>query len=230
MTHGAPRPTRGGAPCDFRIKEKPIMKQLVVGLMVVATAVVIAAPIAAQTGSSVQIFVGPNISKQTATGATNSEFKTNFLVGGAFTYRAMRSLSLSLSVDYTKAGSGDTSTTFVATELTYITPQLSIIGVLPIENSNIMPWLLAGISYGITVDCKVGQFGTFPQGGDCKDSVKNDLGANFGAGLSFGAIFVGGQYRFSLGAIDDITGTDINLKNQQIQIWAGYSFRFYGNN
>ena len=74
------------------------------------------------------------------------------------------------------------------------------------------------------------KFGTFPQVGDCKDSVKNDLGANFGAGLSFGAIFFGGQYRFSLGAIDDITGTDINLKNQQIQIWAGYSSRFYGNN
>ena len=209
------------------------MKRLFVGLMVIALMAVAASPgIAQNKGGSLQVFGGANIAKQSASGATGSEFTTGFMAGGAFTYRLSPRFGLGLGVDYAQAGTGDSATTLVGTKIDYLYIAANFSVYMPIPNSPILPWVYGGLAYGITLSCEGSLFSTFPSQTDCKDNVSNDLAAQFGAGLSFGlgaagALFIGGAYRFSLQAIDDIPNETLNVKNQQIQLFGGYSFRFY---
>ncbi len=209
------------------------MKRLFVGLMVVALTAVLASPGAAQEGTkggSVQVFGGANIAKQTAAGAVNTEYKTGFLAGAAFTYRLNQHVGLGIAGDYSQAGTG-TSGTLIQTDIDYLYIGANLSVYLPIPESPLLPWAYVGLAYGITLTCDGDLQSTFPSTVDCKDAVSNDFAVQFGAGLSFGigaagALFVGGQYRASLTSIDE-ADPDRDIKNQQLGIYGGYSFRFY---
>ncbi len=116
--------------------------------------------------------------------------------------------------------------------------------IIPIENSPIMPRLFVGPAIAFELDCSVSAEGggvsvdvgcdEFSDvSGDPDDDVETksiDFGVLFGGGVDVavgnGAITLDVLYNLGLADINDIPDDPFSVKNQNIQILAGYRFFF----
>lgn len=92
------------------------------------------------------------------------------------------------------------------------------------------PFVLAGGSLGLKLDCKVGATsGSVSANADCTDINEDDqkgldLGFTFGGGVAFNRFSVQARYTMSLGDIFDDNDDTVTSKNKALFLLAGFAF------
>lgn len=133
----------------------------------------------------------------------------------------------------------------IKVKLDYIEILVPATLIIPIENSQIMPRLFVGPALAFEMDCSVsGEVGGVSANincdefsditGDPADDIETksiDFGILFGGGLDIalgnGAITLDVLYNLGLTNINDTPGfEEFSIKNQNLQILAGYRFFF----
>lgn len=120
--------------------------------------------------------------------------------------------------------------------LNYIEFMVPFTLTIPMENSPIAPRLYAGPALGIEASCKLSEEGF--EDVDCDDEpdaaerTSTDFSVFFGGGVDIavgsGAITLDVLYDLGLSSIDDTPGADIDVKNKNLLVLAGYRF-FFGS-
>jgi hypothetical protein len=92
------------------------------------------------------------------------------------------------------------------------------------------PFILAGGSLGLKLDCKVGATsGSVSANADCTAINENDqkgldLGVTFGGGVAFNRLSLQARYTTGLGDIFDDNDDTVTSKNKALFLLAGFAF------
>ena len=178
---------------------------------------------------------GISIANLTGDGIDSTSTKLGF-VGGAFLGVDLHEyFRIQFEGQYVQKGAEEEGGTGKI-NLNYIEFMLPFTLTIPIENSPIAPRLYAGPALAIEASCKLSEEGF--EDIDCDDEPdaaerkSTDFSVFFGGGVDIavgsGAITLDVLYDLGLSSIDDTPGVDIDVKNQNLQILAGYRF-FFGS-
>jgi hypothetical protein len=180
--------------------------------------------------------------KDTETEDTETlDSKTGFSAGATFGVQLHPYFNLGLQGQYVQKGGQETEDgVTIKFKGDYFELLLPLTLTIPIENSPLTPRLYAGPAIGFEVGCKLSaEGGGMSESVDCdaisditgdtSDNIETestDYGVFFGGGLDYavgnGAITLDFLYNLGLG---DITKEESEeVKNQVIQIFAGYKF------
>jgi len=190
-----------------------------------------AASLAAQS-PSVGVLAGVTSSNVTVSGDNfSASLESRTAISGGISLRFPLGGMLDLEIDgiYAEKGTkisdgGDSA----ELKLSYI--DVPVLLRYTLGTSSAKPFLLAGGSLGMKLDCKVGATsGSVSADADCTDINDDDqksidLGATFGGGIAFNRFSVQARYTISLGDIFDDNDDSISSKNKALFLLAGLSF------
>lgn len=169
---------------------------------------------------------------------TSTDLKTGFSVGGFFGADLHRLFRLQGEAQYVQKGTkADLEGVTGKFKLAYFEVLVPLTFLIPVEGARIVPRLYAGPAVAFELSCKVsGELGGVSVDTDCDDESVDaptksvDFGAFAGAGVDImagpGAITLDVLYNLGLADINDFPGDPNSVKNRNIQIMAGYGFRF----
>jgi hypothetical protein len=170
---------------------------------------------------------------------TSTDLKTGFSFGGFLGADLHRMFRLQGEIQYVQKGAKATEDgTEIKFNVSYIEVLVPLTLMIPVEGG-VVPRLYVGPSLAFEMDCKVkaeadGQSQEFACDSDEVGAPTNttDYGIFFGGGIDIpagpGAITFDVLYNLGLGDIakEDPTDPKIKVTNRNIQILAGYGFRF----
>lgn len=170
---------------------------------------------------------------------TSLKSKTGFSAGAFLGFDLHRMFRLQLEGQYVQKGTkAEEQGVDVKIKLDYIEFMVPLTLLIPTEGS-VTPRLYAGPAVGIEASCKFsGTEGGVTIDVDCdSDEIgaqtkSVDFGVFFGGGVDFavgpGALTLDVLYNLGLSNINDVPDTSESIKNQNIQVMAGYAFMIGG--
>jgi hypothetical protein len=168
---------------------------------------------------------------------TSLSNKTGFAAGAFFGFDLHRMFRLQLEGQYVQKGAKTTEEGVdIKFKVDYIEFMVPLTLLIPTEGS-VTPRLYAGPAIGFEMSCKVsGEEGGATVDFDCSEldveTKSTDFGVFFGGGVDFavgpGALTLDVLYNLGLADLNDVSGVDETVKNQNIQIMAGYAFMLGG--
>jgi len=177
------------------------------------------------------ITAGLNVSNETGTGVTNSNFKAGFQAGVVADFGITQNFSIMPELLFTQRGykfKGDDYSDAVSNTLDYL--QLPINAAYKFDvgmGSKVFVFAGPYFGYGISGTSKDDTAGSsnsikFGSNGDLKPF---DFGINVGVGYEYEKVFIKLQYNQGLININNSTDyTDYSIRNQNIAITVGYYF------
>ncbi len=170
---------------------------------------------------------------------TSLSSKTGFSAGAFFGFDLHRMFRLQLEGQYVQKGAKTTEQGVdIKIKLDYIEFMVPLTLLIPMEGT-VTPRLYAGPALGIEMSCKFsGTEGTITVDFDCdSDEIgaktkSIDFGVFFGGGVDFGvgpgALTLDVLYNLGMSDINDVADVTEKIKNQNIQVMAGYAFPLGG--
>lgn len=175
---------------------------------------------------------------------TSLDNKTGFSAGAFFGFDLQRMFRLQLEGQYVQKGAKATlGGNEYKVKLDYIEFMVPLTVLVPTQGS-VTPRFYVGPAVGIEASCKFsGDFGGGSESLDCgseellqqgidAQTKSVDFGIFFGGGVDFGvgpgALTLDVLYNLGLSDINDVPDATESVKNQNIQIMAGYAFMLGG--
>ena len=168
---------------------------------------------------------------------TSLKNKIGFSAGAFFGFDLHEMFRLQLEGQYVQKGAKATEQGVdVTVKLNYIEFMVPLTLLIPTQSS-VTPRLYAGPALGIEASCKLsGEESGASVNIKCSEldfqTKSVDFGVFFGGGVDFGvgpgALTLDVLYNLGLSDINDVQGVDGSIKNQNIQILAGYAFMIGG--